>query len=193
VYTPGSNSTDSAFQLPAFNEIWAHVDVANRAAWRAWAAASRTFLQHAAHSTTGLAPDLAGFDGTPLPGTDGQFGVEAYRVALDVAVDHTWFGIDPWQTGECDRLLTFFSGQGIDTYGAGYSLDGLTVTLPYRSPALEAMNGTAALCATVPVRTAFVQAVWNLAVPTGQFRYYDGMLYLMSLLALSGDYRVYVP
>jgi len=35
-----------------------------------------------------------------------------------------------------------------------------------------------------------VKAVWALAIPSGQVRYYNGLLYMMSLLALGGRYQV---
>ena len=30
-------------------------------------------------------------------------------------------------------------------------------------------------------------------IPTGQGRYYDGMLYLMSLMHVSGEFRIWRP
>ena len=57
-------------------------------------------------------------------------------------------------------------------------------------PGLVAMNGASALIATVPERTAFVQAVWDLAIPTGLSRYYSGLLDLLAVLVLGGQLRV---
>jgi oligosaccharide reducing-end xylanase len=37
------------------------------------------------------------------------------------------------------------------------------------------------------------EALWNTPIPSGQNRYYDGMLYLMSLMHLSGEFRVWGP
>jgi oligosaccharide reducing-end xylanase len=51
-------------------------------------------------------------------------------------------------------------------------------------------NGIAAVPATGPERTAFVQAVWDLDPPSGVLRYYAGLLDLLSLLTLSGRLRV---
>ena len=33
-----------------------------------------------------------------------------------------------------------------------------------------------------PTAKAFVDALWNTPVPSGEQRYYDGMLYLMSMM-----------
>jgi oligosaccharide reducing-end xylanase len=42
-----------------------------------------------------------------------------------------------------------------------------------------------------PNAKAFVDALWNTPVPSGEQRYYDGLLYLMSLLHASGNFRIY--
>jgi oligosaccharide reducing-end xylanase len=38
-----------------------------------------------------------------------------------------------------------------------------------------------------------VDALWNAPVPEGYSRYYDGMLYMMSLLHASGQFRIWSP
>ena len=42
-------------------------------------------------------------------------------------------------------------------------------------------------------RNLFVEALWNTPVPSGQWRYYDGMLYLLGLLHCSGEFRIWTP
>jgi oligosaccharide reducing-end xylanase len=37
---------------------------------------------------------------------------------------------------------------------------------------------------------AFVDELWNTPVPSGEQRYFDGMLYLMSLMHVSGNFRI---
>jgi endo-1,4-beta-D-glucanase Y len=39
----------------------------------------------------------------------------------------------------------------------------------------------------------FVEAFWNTRLTTGQYRCYDGMLYLLALLETSGNFRIYTP
>lgn len=59
---------------------------------------------------------------------------------------------------------------------------------------LVSTNAVTALAATDKIRgRSFVEALWNLPVPTGQFRYYNGMLYLLSLLHCSGEFRIWEP
>ncbi len=63
------------------------------------------------------------------------------------------------------------------------------------SPGLVATNGVASLAATNEARARkFAEALWNLDVPSSKvFRYYDGLLYLMSLLHASGRFQVIHP
>ena len=55
------------------------------------------------------------------------------------------------------------------------------------------MNAAACLASTVRERKDFVQELWDAALPTGTWRYYDGMLYLLGLLELSGNFKAYGP
>ncbi len=53
------------------------------------------------------------------------------------------------------------------------------------------MNAVASLAATQPRARQFVEALWNLTIPSGRYRYYDGMLYLLGLLHCSGEFRIW--
>jgi oligosaccharide reducing-end xylanase len=111
---------------------------------------------------------------------------------MNVAVDYAWFGQDPWQVEQSNRVLNFFEQQGLDSYVNQYTLDGEPLSID-RSPGLMAMNATAALAADTDHRAQFVEALWNLDPPSGKWRYYDGMLYTMALLHLSGNFQIYGP
>jgi oligosaccharide reducing-end xylanase len=50
-----------------------------------------------------------------------------------------------------------------------------------------------ALAASPETGKPFVQVLWNMQIPSGQWRYYDGMLYMLGLLHVSGNFRIYVP
>ena len=61
-----------------------------------------------------------------------------------------------------------------------------------RAQALISVNGALAVAApSNPNRTAFVQAVWDQPIPSGNNRYYEGLLYLMSMLILNGQMLVH--
>jgi oligosaccharide reducing-end xylanase len=56
---------------------------------------------------------------------------------------------------------------------------------------LVSTAAVAALAAGPEKGKPFVQALWDTPVPTGTWRYYDGMLYLLALLQVSGNFRIY--
>jgi len=58
---------------------------------------------------------------------------------------------------------------------------------------LVGTNAVASLAAKHRQAKQFVNALWDAPVPSGQYRYYDGMLYLMSLLHCSGEFRIWAP
>ncbi len=81
--------TDPSYHLPAFYELWARWGpVADRPFWAEATKVSRDFFQKATNPTTGLAPDYANFDGTPV--TSGfnkaaaNFGPDAWRTAAEL-------------------------------------------------------------------------------------------------------------
>jgi oligosaccharide reducing-end xylanase len=89
-----------------------------------------------------------------------------------------------------DRVLAFFSTLGTANSGFSYKLDGTSIDASHEV-GLMATNGALAVASSRANRADFVTAVWNMPIPTGDQRYYDGILYLVSLLVLSGEYRVY--
>ena len=185
--------TDPSYHLPHFYELWARWDDNNNAFWCEAASASRQFLKKTAHPVTGLYPDYAYFDGTPADLHNrghNNFGFDAFRVAMNIGVDYQWFARDKWAVKECNRLLDFFYGQGIDRYVNRYTLDGKPLSV-HHSPGLAAMNAVASLAATGSKRVDFVRQLWEMPIPDGFGRYYDGMLYMLGLLQLSGNFRVY--
>lgn len=183
-----ANESGPSMEMPAYYDLWAQAT--RDPFWTQAAAAGRAYWKLAANATTGLMPVRARFDGTPSPGWD-TFATEGYRAQANMVLDQIWSGTFPWDASEADQLLRFFIGQGIDQYGGGYSLDGTMILDPNRENSLIVTNGMTALIATVDQRAAFIEAVWNLPVPTGSARYYTGILYLQSLLVLGGQFRVY--
>ena len=190
--------TDASYHLPAFYELWARWGPEeDRAFWARAAEVSRGFFVKAADAKTGLVPNLSQFDGTPLgfrgPGS-AEFREDAWRVAMNWSVDWSWWAKDPRQRDLSDRLQAFFESQGMETYGDNWKLDGTPVR-DRHSPGLVATNGAASLAAANEERARrFTEALWKLDVPrTSVFRYYDGLLYFMSLLHASGRFRAIHP
>jgi oligosaccharide reducing-end xylanase len=53
------------------------------------------------------------------------------------------------------------------------------------------MAATAALAADPNLGEPFVQALWDAQIPSGTWRYYDGLLYFLALLYDSGNFQIY--
>ncbi len=110
---------------------------------------------------------------------------------MNWAMDCAWFAKDPRQVELSDRLLDFFAKIG-KVYPNTYQIDG-TPTSTSSSSGLIATNATVTMCATTPNAAQFVEALWRQPIPTGKWRYYDGMLYTFALLHLSGNFKIYPP
>jgi oligosaccharide reducing-end xylanase len=188
--------TDPSYHLPAFYELWARWGpAADRDFWAQAAEASRAFFPKTTDPNTGLAPVYANFDGTPHGNRFPQstiFGYDSWRTASNWSVDWSWWRKAPVEQQLSDRIQSFFWSQGISTYGEAFSLDGKPIQA-HHAPGLVATNAVASLAATNPHTKDFVEALWNAQVPSGQMRYYDGMLYLMSLMHCSGEFRIWGP
>jgi oligosaccharide reducing-end xylanase len=189
--------TDPSYHLPAFYELWARCGPeVDREFWRQAAAASREFFHRAANPQTALTPEYANFDGTPWAApwnpNSTHFFADSWRTAMNWSVDWAWWARDERQRQLSDRLQAFFESQGLATYGNHFTLDGKPLGTDH-STGLVAMNAVASLAATQPRSAKFVEELWNAPVPTGQWRYYDGMLYLFALLHCGGEFRIWAP
>src|SRR5215208_2425098 len=188
-----SSFTDPAYHLPAYYELWARWAERDNEFWSEAAQVSRNYFKKVAHPQTGLMPDYANFDGTPY-GTDDHkdFRFDAWRTLSNVAVDYAWFAADLWQVEQSNRVLSFLSSQGMDSYPNQFALDGTPLSGDH-STGLVSMAAVAALAADPEIGKPFVQALWDTQIPSGQWRYYDGMLYILGLLQVSGNFKIYTP
>lgn len=190
VFVPSTwaSFTDPSYVVPAFYDQWACFDAKNADFWREVAATSRVFFPKVTDSTTGLVPEYASFDGTPSTFPDkGDFRFDAWRVVMNVMADLHYRGTDPWQTTYAVRLGTFLALQG--NYGSQYTLSGKKLD-GARSPGMVAVNATLGFALTSSCSRCFVQPLWDMAAPTGQYRYYSGLLYMLALLHASGNFRL---
>ncbi|HYQ03938.1 MAG TPA: glycosyl hydrolase family 8 [Polyangiaceae bacterium] len=184
-------TTRSSLQMPA--AYWYWEKATGMPFWNSVGKASRTLLVKAADRYTGLWPMRSYFDGTRVDGSAG-FTQQAYRTQLNLALDALWNTATPDQADLADDVAKFFgeflaNGQ---TYGGTFDTDG-TPMLTNPAQALISVNGTLAVSANTNnvYRRALAQAVWDQPIPTGDNRYYEGLMYLMSLLILSGQMQVY--
>jgi oligosaccharide reducing-end xylanase len=206
----GYNWTDPSYHLPAFFEIWAeYANDGHEAFYRACADTARAFLHRACHPKTGLNPDLAEFSGEPKTwfSRPTSFRFDSWRVPMNIAMDYSWFAKDKkWQQDYAKRIQNFLFCRGIDTFEDQYNIDG---TLPEwilpaggyqtlrHSLGLVATSAAASIMGTQAKSWKFVDALWNAKLEPyddGYFDpYYDGLLYLFSMMHLSGNYRIIKP
>jgi endo-1,4-beta-D-glucanase Y len=182
--------TDPSYHLPHFYELFAQWGARDNQRWLTVADESRQLFRDAAHEATGLAADYTLFDGTPTGGTHAQFRFDAWRVAMNIALDSTWWNRDPWQRDTwVNNYLGFFAARGVSSHANQFNVDG-TGAEGDHSPGLVAMNATAALLSEQDVAWDFVEELWQTAPTTGNFRYYDGCLYLFGLLNVTGRFQI---
>lgn len=185
--------TDPSYVLPGFYQVWACFDQQNRSFWQSAITSGRTLLRNTAHQTTGLAPYLANFDGSPHSAGP-NFNTDAWRVVGNIMADHHWFRADDSQLAFANRYASFFESAWAQNPNAyEFSLTGNVQQASSGGPprGLIAMNSLVAFASSAELGKPALQALWDLRLPEGQYRYYDGMLYLFALLHASGNYRLY--
>lgn len=187
-----SSFTDPSYHLPAYYELWARWAERDNEFWSEAAQVSRDYFRKAAHPETGLMSDYAEFDGTPyvMNGHE-DFRFDAWRTLSNVSMDYAWFAADPWQVEQSNRVLDFLASQGIDSYANQFTLDGTALSSDH-STGLVSMAAVAALAADPETGKPFVQELWDAPIPSGKWRYYDGMLYTLGMLHVSGNFKIYL-
>ena len=206
----GYDWTDPSYHVPAFFEIWAeYANDGHEDFYRAAADTARVFLHRATHPKTGLNPDYAEFSGEPHSrGKMGDaFRYDSWRVPMNIAMDYSWYAKDTeWQQDYAERIQNFLYCKGIESYPDQYNIDGSKPEwiLPAggyqklrHSLGLVSTAGAASLMTTHEKGWKFVDEVWNAKLEPyedGYFDpYFDGLLYLFSLMHLSGNYQIITP
>lgn len=194
---PGARFTDPSYHLPAYYALWARWAAApeDRAFLADATRISRAFFKKTAHPKTGLMPDYADFDGSAhraRRASHGDFLYDAWRTLSNPAVDYAWWRADPWQVEQSNRVLTFLASFG-PRLPDRLKLDGTPLSTDFNEPGLLAMAATAALAADPAIGRPFVQQLWDMKMPEGRLRYYNGLLTMLALLECSGNFRIYEP
>lgn len=193
-FVPNLDFTDTSYHLPHFYELfalWANEE--DQTFWKEAAACSRAYLVKACHPITGLAPEYAQYDGTPITKEHrDRYYSDAYRVVANIGLDYAWFGKTQWECQCADRVQKFFCETVKDKEDKVYYIDGRIIDEPAMHPvAIIATNAMGALAAKGPYRKECVERLWNTPLRKGTRRYYDNCLYAFAFLALSGNYRIW--
>ncbi len=192
-YSNAANYTDPSYHLPAFYYLWSLWANENREFWGQAAIKSREMFQKFAHHQTGLMPDYANFDGTPKAvGNHADFRFDAWRCIMNIAMDYAWFKPNKNQVELVKRVHSFFNSEGINSYGNQYTLSGIRLGSDH-SPGLVSCNAAGAMASDDPMAWKFIDDFFNTPIPSGKYRYYDGLLYFMNYLHLSGNFKIYKP
>jgi oligosaccharide reducing-end xylanase len=188
-FSSGSNFSDPSYVLPLFYSEWACFDTANATLWQNAASYARTFFPKVFNASTGLAPYQSNFDGSAFSAGN-TFNADAWRVPMNIMSDFALNHAGTWQPGYAATSAAFWTSQGLDTYGTSYTLTG-TVMNQYHGAGLTGVNAMLGFGLSAADATPFLQAAWDQSTPTGQYRYYDGMLYAMSMLYLTGTFSLF--
>jgi oligosaccharide reducing-end xylanase len=206
----GYDWTDPSYHLPAFFEVWAeYAKDGHEQFYRDCADTARAFLHRACDSITGLNADATEFSGVArVRGRMGSaFRYDSWRVPMNIAMDYSWYAKDKkWQQDYSKRFQNFLFCRGIDTFEDQFNQDGTLPTYILQaggyqrlrhSIGLVGTSAAASIMGTQAKSWKFVDAVWNAKLEPysdGYFDpYYDGLLYLFSLMHLSGNYRIITP
>jgi len=212
-FTPdnyGYNWTDPSYNLPAFFEIWAEYAKDGREQfYRDCADSTRKYLQKACDPVTGLNADYTEFNGKPRSNRwmPAAFRYDSWRVPMNIAMDYAWFGKDKeWQQDYGSKIQNFLLRKGIDVFEDQFNVDGSCPDFILQAGGFKKLRHSLGLVSTAAATSMigtkaqsrqFVDALWNAKLEPyedGYFDpYYDGLLYLFSLMHLSGNYQIITP
>jgi oligosaccharide reducing-end xylanase len=188
----GTGYSDPSYVLPAFYEMWACFDSKNQAFFKAAASAGRAFFPKNVNAKTSLCSYLANFNGSPHP-SGPDFNSDSWRCVGNIMMDYHLYHVDSWQATFAKTYAAFFKNElPKRPMPDEYRLDG-TVKVTHADPAKGLIAEHALVAFGVPPEDGkvFVQALWDLDIPSGTYRYYDSMLYFLTFLHVSGRFRIY--
>ena len=165
-FVSGSNNVDPSYVLPAFYEVWACFDTQNAAFWKEAATAGRQYMQKVVDSN-GVCPYQASYTATNPQAAN----ADSLRCVVNLMMDWYLFGKDAWQK---DTYAPKF-GAYSTTHNNGAAQVSCNATLGFGLPAASGKP--------------FVDKLWSTSVPS--HNYWDGVLYMLGMLHLSGNFRIW--
>jgi len=193
-FVPEALYTDPSYHLPHFYDLFAErADPCDRDFWLEAARASRAFIASSAHPVTGMSAEYTEYDGSTrlMFNKPGVYYSDAYRVAINIALDTLWNGRNEPMCAVVTRLQDFFAPIPQTDFRA-YQLDGTPSEEPAMHPvAITAVLGAASVASDSVHADEWLRRFWAEPLRKGNRRYYDNCLYFFSLLMLSGMYKPY--
>ena len=203
----GYNWTDPSYHLPAFYEVWVrYAKDGHEQFYKDCADTSRVFLHRACDAVTGLNVDYTEFTGKPhvTRWVPLAFRYDSWRVPMNIAMDYAWFAKDKsWQEDYAKRFQGFLRSKGITTFEDQYNQDGSRPEVILQAGGFKTLRHSIGLIGTASTTALigkdktsydFVHELWNAKLePYGDTYfdpYYDGLMYLFSIMHLSGNYQI---
>jgi len=204
------NWTDPSYHVPAFFEIWSmYAKDGHEQFYKDCADTARAFLHRACNQVTGLNADYTEFTGKPhdtrwIPSA---FRYDSWRVPMNIAMDYAWFGKDKaWQQVYAKKIQHFLRSRGISKFEDQFNPDGTEPAEILQAGGFKKLRHSIGFIATAATTAMinkekssfdFVNELWNSKLEPyedGYFDpYYDGLMYLFSLMHLSGKYQIIKP
>jgi len=192
---------DPSYCLPAFLTMWSNESGVDAQLWQEAADAARGLLVSSAHPKTGLYPDYSLFDGKPYSWpkaayNTGRYQYDAIRCPMNVGMDSHWYASDIENQREVMRRFLSFIKKDKFRHGH-FDLDGSNADDTYNcgQAAANAVGTFALLGSPDPADRELMKEVllhlWKQETPTGKWRYYNGMVYMLGMLHVSGNFKVY--
>ena len=193
-FVPETLYTDPSYHLPHFYQLFAErADECDRDFWLEASRAARAFIASSAHPVTGMSAEYTEYDGTTrlMFGKYYAYYSDAYRVAMNIALDTLWNGRNEANCQVVTRLQNFFAPIAQENFMA-YQLDGTATEEPAMHPvAITAVLGAASIASNSEHAEEWLRRFWQEPLRKGPRRYYDNCLYFFSLLMLAGMYKPY--
>ncbi|MGS0498913.1 hypothetical protein ACU8V4_17635 [Pseudoalteromonas mariniglutinosa] len=133
------------------------------------------------------------FNGQANPGQWYEF--DAWRVIMNVGLDAHLMGAQAWHKSAVNKALGFLSyaktNNSKNCYEQVYSYGGAQ-NKGCAGEGQKAANAVALLASTnAGQANEFFNEFWSLSQPTGDYRYYNGSLYMLAMLHVSGNFKFY--
>ena len=195
-----NNFSDPSYDLPAYVDLFARWSTSNQDKWSKAAKATRDHLYKSSNTKSGLFSDYNNFDGTPhgvsYNGNAERYMYDAMRCAMNFGMDYYLFGVDSARQEEmARRIIDFFEKDGYQH--ARFNWDGSNPQEQYT----QGEAGANAVAAMALINDSKYDAAvkknlemaWDTKFMTGQYRYYDGLVHYLSMLHLSGTFKIWKP
>ena len=126
---------------------------------------------------------------------------------MNIAMDYVWFGKDEeWQKEYALLFQNFLRSRGINTFEDQFNQDGTLPEEILQAGGYKKLRHSIGFIATAASTSLinndegsldFINELWNAKLEPyedGYFDpYYDGLLYLFSLMHISGNYKIIKP